>query len=223
MIFSVPTSQLHLNISGINTENQSEDRRQSHIWGGCHSPFLVSSWQVTAITWANVMARQRVILEHNEGPMSACQTCSVLTHRQTRKSESPTPSYSIQTEKIQISLSGTGSWMSDYCELKQAPSLFAPLLLSLSSSSHHFFSCFISRPASSLRLLQLPWKMQLIKGCMKSVQPRVWWKEKWAAWCCWTTFESDWGFFFFRILLLLEVWNKYSEQKTHFDKLSNVW
>lgn len=52
------------------------------------SPFLASSWQVTAITWAKVMTRQRVIPERNEGPMSGCQTRSV-PHEEVK--ESPTP------------------------------------------------------------------------------------------------------------------------------------
>lgn len=55
------------------------------FWGGRHSPFLLSSWQVTAITWAKAtMARHEVILESTEGPMSECQTRSVLTHTRTQ-------------------------------------------------------------------------------------------------------------------------------------------
>lgn len=128
-------------------ENQSEGRRSSHTRGGCHSPFLVSSWQVTAITWAKVTSRQTVILESNEGPMSACQTCSVLTHsrRETRQGKSERaqpPSYSIQTEKIQISLSGAGSWMRDHCKLQQAPSSTPPLPPSLSHSPPPLSSSF---------------------------------------------------------------------------------
>lgn len=154
------------NISGINTENQSGRREQSYL-AGYHSPFLVSSWQVTAITWAKVMTRQTVILERNEGPMSACQTCSVLTHsRETDEEvrESPTPSYSIQTEKSKYPwVEQAPGWaiMANWNKLPlypppSPPSFFhspPPLLL-----SHHFFLLHF-KASLLLGLLQLPWKM----------------------------------------------------------------
>ena len=131
-------------------------QRERSDLGGCHSPFLVSSWQVTVITWAKVMSRQTVILERNEGPMSACQTCSVLTHRETDEgvTESPTPSYSIQTEKIQISLSGA-VLLDERLLHTETSSLFSPPPPPSFSRSppppplSSFFSCFISGPTSS--------------------------------------------------------------------------
>lgn len=67
------------NISGINAEKTIRGQQKQSDLSGFHSPFLASSWQVTAITWAKAMTRQTVILERNEGSMSGCQTGSVLT------------------------------------------------------------------------------------------------------------------------------------------------
>lgn len=76
-----------INLSAAGTyQHRSEERRSSPI---SHSPFLVSSWQVTAITWARVMTRQTVI---HEGSMSAGQTRGVLTISQRELSPRATAS-----------------------------------------------------------------------------------------------------------------------------------
>lgn len=109
-----------------------QDQEPSHL-GSCHSPFLVSSWQVT---WVKVMSRRTVIPEHSEVPMPARQTCSFLKHSRRGSQREPDLELQHPDWKIQISLSGTGSWLSDYCKLKQAahiPPSCSALLLSSTS------------------------------------------------------------------------------------------
>lgn len=79
---------INLSASGTH-QHRSEERRSGPI---SHSPFLVSAWQVTAITWVRAMTRQTVILERSEGSMSAGQTRGVLTNSQRELSPRATAS-----------------------------------------------------------------------------------------------------------------------------------
>lgn len=146
------------NISGINAEKKIRGQQKQSDLSGFHSPFLASSWQVTAITWAKAMTRQTVILERNEGSMSGCQTGSVLTSQREPDPELQHPDWKNPNIPEWNRLLDERLLQT---ETSSPPplSLLLSLLLLLLLNHLFFFSCFISRPASSSGLMQLPWKM----------------------------------------------------------------